>query len=192
MPYLCHACRRSETRPEVKSHVQVAWDLLCAPNTDIQEQVQLFKAKRATYRPPFSDFVNCLIGRTYVWRSRSNAQDPCLIREMMFLSQLTHLCVAPNNEDEMKFNDVQKVVLQELEKQESGKSIWGLLLAAETADPQELLRMRKAFPLCLEHLQLFVVNDIMGLLGIEVSTILDLCCCRCTMLYIDVPCCRLV
>lgn len=105
---LCSKDRRSQ---DVAKHSAEVWRLLTPPGTDVAQEIAKSKADPA-YQPPIREVYQGMAGRAFIVRSRITSPDPeradaaapapDLIRELLFISDIMHLCLPPATKWEVK------------------------------------------------------------------------------------------
>lgn len=97
-------CSKEPHLKDVAKHSANVWRLLTPPGTDVAEEIAKSKANLA-YKPPIREMYQGLAGRAFILRSRVTTPDPedphaissapALLPELVFISDIMHLCLPP-------------------------------------------------------------------------------------------------
>ena len=111
-------------------HYAKQWELLADSSKSVEAEAKLLADHGDTYQPPLKPWVRALAGQQFVFRSRTPDNQPDLMAELLFISDVMYvLCLPPALKD-MLFSPEQLELLTALQSQcPSGP--WETLLSTQ-------------------------------------------------------------
>lgn len=150
----------------------------------MQHEIGVFEREKfANYRPPLKPWVSSLLGRSYIFRTRTAGIEPDLISSLMFVSDVMHLHLMETNEEGSIEQHHVQTLIAELAKQDP-EGPW-----ADTGMTSDS-SMMDALSAIISHIHVFLPNNLLTAHNVTVSSLCSSSSCM-FVLRVAVKCVNL-
>lgn len=147
----------SESERKEFDFQKALWQVCTVVSSNEQEQREIVRREISSwednsiaYTAPFTPWIALLLGRSYVFRSRRAGTAPCLVSEVMFVSDVLHLLLAHTVEEEFSEHEFVLELMGKLAQQDpQGPWDKGMTWDEETM---------KALAAIIKHVHVFLPN----------------------------------